>query len=117
MNPWLERPALWPGIHDNLIISLQRALAPLVSPRYYVDARQRLVFAVAASEPSSIVPDVFVAEREALSGEPANLEQAVLAEPLLGDVPVREKIPEDYLEIVEAATEQVVAVIEILSLK
>jgi len=67
MDPWLERPTLWPGVHDNLIISLQRALAPLIGPRYYVDVRQRLV-------------------------------------------------PEDYWEIVEAATEQVVTVIEILSL-
>jgi len=86
MDPWLERPALWPGVHDNLIISLLRALAPLVSPRYYVDVRQRLVFAVAPSEPASIVPDVFVVEQDALSGQSANLEQAVFVEPAHGSL-------------------------------
>jgi hypothetical protein len=120
MNPWLERPGLWPDVHDNLILGLQRTLAPLVSPRYYIAVKQRTVFAVVPAEPKLILPDVSVVERDrpfqvANSGV-ASMEASVLAEPIIVDVPVRETIPEDYLEIVEAATEEVVTVIELLSL-
>jgi len=116
MDPWLERPAFWPDVHDNLIVTLQRALASLVGPRYYVAIKQRMVFAVAPAEPALIIPDVAVMEREVLSGGYASPKQAVLAEPIIVEVPVREKIPEDYLEIIEAATEHVVTIVEILSL-
>jgi len=115
MDPWLERSTLWPDVHDNLIIRLQAALAPLVRPRYYVAVRQRSVFAIVPSEPDFIIPDVSVIK----STKPADyMESApvVLAEPMIVEVPVREKITEDYLEIVEVSTQEVVAVIEILSL-
>ena len=115
MNPWLERPGLWPDVHDSLVVALRRALAPLVSPRYYIALRQRMVFAIMPSEPAFILPDVSVLEQSVLA-EALKLEKAVLAEPVIVEVPVREKIPEDYLEVVEASTHLVVTVIEILSL-
>jgi hypothetical protein len=116
MDPWLERPSLWPDVHDSLIMALRIALAPLVSPRYYIAIRQRTVFAVTPSEPAFILPDVSVIEQSVLADGDVKLAQTVLAEPVIVDVPVREKIPEDYLEVVEASTHRVIAVIEILSL-
>lgn len=46
---------------------------------------------------------------------PLQSETAVLAEPIIVELPIREKVYEDYLEIVEAATHCVITVIEILS--
>jgi len=114
MDPWLERPTLWPGVHDNLIIRLQAALAPLIGPRYYVEVKQRAIFAVFPPEPQFIYPDVAVFE-DRQSHLPLESETAVLAEPIIVEVPIREKVYEDYLEIVETATHRVITVIEILS--
>jgi len=115
MDPWLERRGLWPDVHDSLIMTLRRMLVPLVSPKYYIAARQRTVFAVESTDLDFIVPDVSVAQTDA-GAVNMKWESTVLAEPTLVEVPVREKIPEDYLEIVEASTHEVITVIEILSL-
>lgn len=114
MDPWLERPGLWPDVHDSLIMGLRRALVPLVRPRYYVTVRQRNVIAVASPEPNIIIPDVAVIERD----EPSPMAESsltALAEPIAVEVPVPEMIPEDYLEIVNVADNRVITVIEILS--
>ena len=119
MNPWLERPGLWPDVHDSLILTLRRALAPLVSPRYYIAAQQRTIFAVARPEPDLIYPDLSVVESgiSSYEVEPAatSMLESIPAEPMIVEVPARETITEDYLEVVEAPTHQVITVIEILS--
>lgn len=114
MDPWLERRGLWPDVHDSLIMTLRRVLVPLVSPKYYIAARQRTVFAVESTDLDFIVPDVSVVQRAA-GGAGIQSESTILAEPMLVEVPVREKIAEDYLEVVEASTHEVITVIEILS--
>ena len=114
MDPWLERPTLWPGVHVNLIISLQRALAPLIAPRYYVEVGQRAIFSVFPPAPQFIYPDVSVFE-DRQSHQPLQAETAVLAEPIIVALPNREKVYEDYLKIVETATHRVITVIAILS--
>jgi len=114
MDPWLERPGLWPDVHDSLILALRRTLAPLLRPRYYIAVRQRSVLAVSAEESVAIYPDVAIVD----SGQaPVQSEStsSVAAEPIVVSVPVRESLQEDYLEIVEAQTHQVISVIEILS--
>jgi len=114
MDPWLERPGLWPEVHSNLVISLQRVLVPLVRPRYYVAVQQRNVIAVAPPERNVIIPDLAVGLRDE-SFPMIGSSLAALAEPIAVEVPVPEMIPEDYLEIVDAANERVITVIEILS--
>jgi len=42
MNPYLEHPMLWPGVHNGLIAALQLSLAPQLRPRYYVAIEERL---------------------------------------------------------------------------
>ncbi|MFQ5631050.1 MAG: DUF4058 family protein [bacterium] len=114
MDPWLERPGLWPDVHDSLILALRRMLTPLVRPHYYIAVRQRSVLAVSMDESVTIYPDVSVVE----SGKPARRSQKsapVTIEPIVVEVPVMEAIQEDYLEIMEAQTHRVVTVIEVLS--
>ncbi len=115
MDPWLERPGLWPDVHLNLIVSLQNALIRLVKPRYYIAIRQRMVFDIAPSELNFILRKSPAVKRNAPDDENPKPKQTTPTEPVIVGVPVREKIPEDYLEIVEASTHQVVTIIEILS--
>ncbi|MDZ7360275.1 MAG: DUF4058 family protein [candidate division KSB1 bacterium] len=113
MDPWLERPSLWPDVHDNLIIRLQSALAPLLRPRYYVAVQQRTVIAVVPPDPHPIFPDLALVERDKSS--PGREYSAAPGEPIIVEVPAPETITEDYLEVVEMANDEVVTVIEILS--
>jgi hypothetical protein len=115
MNPWLERPGLWPDVHTSLIVALRRKLAPLVHPRYYIALEQRIVMAVVPAEPTPVYTDVAVIERSEPFQAKEPPEMAV-AEPVIVEVPEQETITEDYLEVVEIATHRVITVIEILSL-
>jgi len=114
MNPWLERPALWPDVHDSLIMSLRGALAPLLRPKYFLSVQQRTVIAVVPPDPHPIFPDLAVLElnKSSLMSEES---LAAFVEPLIVEIPVQETITEDYLEVVEVASQQVVTIIEILS--
>ncbi len=42
MDPCLEHPALWPDLHNSLIIALRDALVPRLRPRYYVAVAERI---------------------------------------------------------------------------
>src|SRR6266436_8389369 len=42
MDPYLEHPTLWPGVHNGLIAALQLALAPQLRPRYYIALEERV---------------------------------------------------------------------------
>jgi hypothetical protein len=57
MDPWLERPDLWPDVHNSLIAAIRDVLAPRLRPRYVVTLEER----------------VFVEEQQGLSlvGRPA----------------------------------------------
>ena len=37
MNPWLENPIIWRGVHQRLIVTLGDRLTSLLAPRYFVD--------------------------------------------------------------------------------
>ncbi|MBN3943314.1 MAG: DUF4058 family protein [Nostoc sp. NMS9] len=37
MNPYLEDPALWPGVHGRLVVAIADALSPQLPPKYIVD--------------------------------------------------------------------------------
>ncbi len=36
MDPWLENPIIWPGVHNWLITAIADDLAPKLAPRYFV---------------------------------------------------------------------------------
>src|SRR5205823_3049838 len=42
MDPYLEHPTLWPGVHNGLLAALQLALAPQLRPRYYIALEERV---------------------------------------------------------------------------
>jgi len=115
MDPWLERPGLWPDVHDSLILALRKNLTPLLRPRYYVAVRQRTVMAVLPAESEPMFPDLAVIENlESYRSLPKSW-AADFAEPVVVDLPSPALIQEDYLEVVDASDNRVVTMVEILS--
>jgi hypothetical protein len=118
MDPYLEERDLWPGIHASLIVSLQRALVPLVRPKYHVIIEERVYEGVQGEV--DIVGDLTVVGRS----EPAagsngrgggGLRGEGHASVLTVELPKPVEIRERYLEIRRTGSRDVVTVIEILS--
>jgi hypothetical protein len=114
MDPYLERPTLWPDVHNGLVAAIRDALSPLVAPRYIVALERRVYhFSVGDLELMGI-PDITVtrapgAVRERPSRWPED--SAVIDV----DVPMRHEMGETFLEVREVGSENVITVLELLS--
>ncbi len=112
MDPYLERPAIWPDFHDSLITYIRAELQPVLRPRYVAVTQDRL-YVVESERP--IRPDVSIIRtgRDAVSGAAV----AVLET----DAPAvfefwSEEIREPLIHIIEpAAGNRIVTAIEVLS--
>lgn len=120
MNPYLERPDIWPGIHQWVITQLAGTLGPQLRPEYVVRIQQRLYISeepdTSGQRPSRI-PDLMIldpgwaAERAvAVETEPQQNTEAVTVE-----LPALELERENYLQIIRTSNREVVAVVELLS--
>lgn len=117
MDPYLEHPARWPGVHAGLIPAMQAALNASLPPAYVADLGERLY--VVAPE-RSIYPDLAVVERlppertlQTRGGGTAVLEAS---DPVWVFSALPEERREPYIQIVMTGNEeQIVTVIELLS--
>ncbi|PYS38752.1 MAG: hypothetical protein DMG14_16450 [Acidobacteria bacterium] len=112
MDPWLEEPSLWSGVHASLIIYIRDQLQPQLRPRYIAAVEERVYVATADR---MVIPDVSV--RRGRKDEPAPSVTAVLQpdEPVVVEV-VEDEVHEPYLHIIDPHSgEQIVTVIEVLS--
>ena len=113
MDPYIERPEIWPDFHDSLVSRIRAVLQPLLSPRYAAITQDRL-FVVEADR--SIRPDVSVVEMHPNASKSTSQTAVIEA-----DIPAifelwRDEIRQSYIEIVETAAEnRVVTAIEVLS--
>ncbi len=112
MDPYLERPEIWPGVHARLIAEAAAMLQPQLRARgYYVDIGERIWL----SQPQRpIYPDLAVAR---LAQEHPAHEAIAVAEP---DEPIRiaraeVQVREPYLVIYRAEGAEVVTGVEVLS--
>jgi hypothetical protein len=115
MDPFLEHPAIFPGVHDRLIAYLSETLQGCLPAPYYAEINERL-WIDASDRP--IGPDVDVLRGDQPSSEPGGVAIATdVAQPILITVPVEER-RETYLEIRTPLEdrERVVTTIEVLSL-
>lgn len=117
MDPYLEHPALWPGVHQRLITYLGDSLNTLLPPRYVADIGERLYV---VQPDRSIYPDVVVVEPPAtvpLAEQPQGSTTAVLTSDapwVLTVEPV--EVREVFIEIVSVGdASRVITVIEVLS--
>ncbi len=60
MDPYLEDPDFWPGVHHRLITAIGDDLAARLARRYYVDVEERTVVALPQGGSSHRRPDVAV---------------------------------------------------------
>jgi hypothetical protein len=128
MDPYLEHPALWPGVHNRLIAALDEDLSTRLPAEYLVSVEER-VYIVEVPEVQFVGrPDLLVAAapetqhgsatlvaiptETAGTGSAGGAGGAVLLE---AEVPVPDTIRETYLEIRDAATGDVVTVVALLS--
>jgi hypothetical protein len=113
MDPYLENPRIWPGVHNALIVYIRDRLQPRLGPRYVAAMEERVYVA----EPErGVVPDVSVrlAQPHRESGGVAVLE-AEVDEPVVV-VAASEEVRESYVTILDlTAGQRVVTVIEVVS--
>src|SRR5437773_2435543 len=111
MDPYLENPALWSGVHAALIVYIRNQLQPRLRPRYIAAIEERVYL---GAPEHMFGPDVRVQHNRPDAPGPA----VALAEcdvPMLVRVPI-EDIHEPYLTILDRqAGQRVVTVIEVLS--
>ncbi len=113
MDPYLEQPALWPDLHNSLIVALRDDLAPRLRPRYYVAIEERTYTVEPADLALAGRADVAVvshapAPNAALAGQAAQSGGVVI------ELELPDLVRETYLEV-RAADGQIVTLIEILS--
>ena len=112
MDPWLESPRLFPGLHDSLLTYLRDELQTRLPDRYYADLQDRLYLADANRW---IVPDVRGSEREGGEAHPAARASRGASPALVVSVPAVE-MREPFVEIRDTRSgDRVVTVIEVLS--
>jgi hypothetical protein len=117
MNPYLEHPELWSGVHLLLIADLTNSLAPQLRPKYRVSIEVRVYETTGEQGLLVGIPDLTV-KRPLSTSQPTST-NVITAEPstqpLTVILPIPEIIRQGYLEVREVVTGEVVTVIEILS--
>jgi hypothetical protein len=112
MDPYLEDPDLWPGVHSRLVVYICDQLQPLIRPRYIAAVEERVYLEGPGRQ---VIPDISLRQRPRLSGGVAVATLPVDGPEVLV-VPVSLEIHESYVEILDRATGQrVVTVIEVVS--
>ena len=116
MDPYLEHPEIWPGVHLLLIAALAESLAPQLRPKYSVSVEVRMYETTGEQSLLVGIPDVVVQKSQQQEEQPVNVALASPpSQPVLVEVPMPITIRQGYLEIREVATKEVVTAIELLS--
>lgn len=118
MDPFLERPEIWPDFHDRLITYICEALQPVLRPRYVALTQDRL-FVVESQRP--IRPDISVFEsrphHHSSGSNATSILEALAADPATSMIDFEsDAIRQPYIEIIEPTSgNQVITAIEVLS--
>ncbi|MEO0457417.1 MAG: DUF4058 family protein [Cyanobacteria bacterium P01_A01_bin.114] len=115
MDPYLEKPTLWPTVHSRLIVAMADYLNETLSERYRAEIEQRVYL---AEDPTPIlvgIPDVSVTAQASIQSN--NTITLPRSSPRQVRLPIPQEIKERYLEIQDIETATVVTVIEVLSPK
>jgi hypothetical protein len=114
MNPFLEDPAVFPDLHDSLIIYLRESLNAQLPAPYFASSASRVWVELTYRR---VGPDVIVPGPEGIGlREARQPTEAVAAEPIVIHV-AREEVREVYLQIyARPGGEQLVTTVEVLSI-
>jgi Protein of unknown function (DUF4058) len=119
MDPYLEKPALWPDVHHELISQIRATLNRQLDRTYYAQIQERVF--ISTDEDTGrivLVPDIKVSSQP--SGSPSAISAEdrggqEMSEPLLVETLIDEEIREHFLEVIDTENRRVVTVIEVLS--
>ena len=119
MNPYLERPDLWHGVHTRIIVELGNTLARQLRPEYMVRVEERMYVSEERDGErlrQARLPDVMILD----DGAAAATSVAVAEAPRSKDaipvrIPYEDEQRQRYLEVIRVSNREVVAVIELLS--
>jgi hypothetical protein len=111
MDPYLENPGRWTGVHDGLIAAIRADLNRRIRPRFVADAGAT-IYVVAAEDRRWVYPDVFVVEARQVVGAGA---AARIEAPLQVLMDGPETFSQPYVAILDSANLEVVTFLEILS--
>lgn len=110
MDPYLEHPVLWEGLHARMVVAIANWLQPLLDPRYVATVEERVYI----EGPQRRIPDVWIqkardAEAAVAVAEPRSSRAVIVeVEPL--------EVHESRIEIVDAYNDmKLVTLIELLS--
>jgi Protein of unknown function (DUF4058) len=111
MDPYLEDPAGWPGVHDGLIALVRTELNRLLGPGLVADIGTT-VYVIAPDERRWVFPDIFIVEttRQESVGPGGRI-----VAPVRVVVEAPATISQPYVIIRDRASRAVVTMIEILS--
>lgn len=117
MNPYIEQPEFWSDFHNQLVAALARALIPKLLPKYRV-VTDKWVYKISGSTALTIGrPDVAVQRSRTNStlSETAVAVSQPTVQPIKVTVPLLEEVQQSYIEVRDAATQEVVTALEVLS--
>lgn len=113
MDPYLEHPSLWPDVHNSLIAAIRDSLSPRLAPRYYIGLERRIY----QFKPDDVAfigrPDLSIIAHQP-APKPAALPLAEIGV-LEVEVPLVEEVSENFLEVREVHTGQLVTILDLLS--
>jgi hypothetical protein len=112
MDPWLEAPDAWGGLHSRLVHgAVESLLPPLRAQGYFADANERIWIEEAGR---SVQPDVAVVATTKRPRASTTAGTSVADEPIRVR-PFESELREPYLEIFDAKSRKLVTTIEFLS--
>jgi len=111
MDPYLEDPGGWTGVHDGLIARLRTELNRQLGPAFVADAGTS-VYVVAADEQRWVFPGVYVIETRREEHARRGARRAAPVQVLLN---VPETVAQPQILIRDRERRRVVTVIEVLS--
>lgn len=115
MDPYLEHPEIWPGVHLLLIAALAESLAPQLRPKYLVSVEVRMYETTGEQSLLVGIPDVVV-QKSQRHEQSVNVTLASPpSQPTVVQVPMPITVRQGYLEVREVATKAVITAIELLS--
>src|SRR5689334_5348975 len=118
MDPWLEHPSVWPGLHNRLIAAIADAIETRLPDRYFVGLEERTVVVVWPEHWDLVRrPDLAILTadptRPGGAGPAAGPGEEVSV--LEVEVETAGEVRETFLEIREAPASRLVTVVEVLS--
>jgi hypothetical protein len=119
MDPYIERPRLWPDSHGSLASEIRASLNQVLPPGYVARIDTYVTYEVIELDPPgarrSIRPDAAVYEETPRTGERGSVATLIPMAPVESSVPMEVPLRLSRVEIHELEEDRLVTVIEILS--